>query len=84
MLFTDIVDATRTATELGDRRWREVLEGHQREVRRALHPFKGREVKSTGDGFLATFDGPARAIRCACELLASAEPMGIRGRPREA
>jgi class 3 adenylate cyclase len=78
VLFTDIVDSTRTATELGDRRWREVLEGHQRDVRRALDRFRGKEVKSTGDGFLATFDGPARAIRCACELIRSAEPWGIR------
>lgn len=78
VLFTDIVDSTRIATDLGDRRWREMLEGHQREVRRVLERFRGREVKSTGDGFLATFDGPARAIRCACEILASAEPMGIR------
>jgi class 3 adenylate cyclase len=78
VLFTDIVDSTRTATELGDRRWREVLEGHQRDVRRALGRFNGTEVKSTGDGFLATFDGPARAIRCACELIESCEPSGIR------
>jgi class 3 adenylate cyclase len=78
VLFTDIVDSTRTATELGDRRWREVLEGHQRDVRRALDRFSGREVKSTGDGFLATFDGPARAIQCARELIKSSEPRGIR------
>ena len=80
VLFTDIVDSTRTATELGDRRWREVLEGHQRDVREALERFDGREVKSTGDGFLATFDGPARAIRCAGEILASSEPLGIQVR----
>jgi class 3 adenylate cyclase len=78
VLLTDIVDSTRTATELGDQRWREVLEGHQSEVRRALERFRGREVKSTGDGFLATFDGPARAIGCARELIKSAEPWGIR------
>lgn len=80
VLFTDIVDSTRTATELGDRRWREVLEGHQREVRRALERYGGREVKSTGDGFLATFHGPARAIECAREILTSSEPLGIRVR----
>lgn len=80
VLFTDIVDSTRTATELGDQRWREVLEGHQRDVRHALDRFNGREVKSTGDGFLATFDGPARAIRCARELIKSTEPRGIRVR----
>ncbi len=60
VLFTDIVDSTRAAADLGDRRWRELLERHQRAVREALDRFDGREVKSTGDGFLATFDGPAR------------------------
>jgi class 3 adenylate cyclase len=80
VLFTDIVDSTRTATEFGDRRWREVLEGHQRDVRRALGRFSGKEVKSTGDGFLARFDGPTRAIRCARELIKSSEPWGIRVR----
>jgi len=78
VLFTDIVDSTQTATDLGDQRWREVLEHHQRDVRGALAHHGGREVKSTGDGFLATFDGPARAIRCAREILASSEPLGIR------
>jgi class 3 adenylate cyclase len=78
VLFTDIVDSTRMATELGDQRWREVLERHQRVVRDALGRFHGREVKSTGDGFLATFDGPARAIRCAQAILESSEPLGIR------
>lgn len=78
VLFTDIVDSTRTATQLGDHRWREVLEAHQRDVRRALDRFSGREVKSTGDGFLATFDGPARAIQCARELIKSSEPRGLR------
>jgi class 3 adenylate cyclase len=78
VLFTDIVDSTRTAAELGDQRWREVLEGHQRVVREALGRFDGREVKSTGDGFLATFDGPARAIRCARAVLDSSDPLGIR------
>jgi class 3 adenylate cyclase len=80
VLFTDIVDSTRTATELGDRRWRAVLEAHQREVRAALGRHGGREVKSTGDGFLATFQGPARAIGCAREILSAAEPLGIRVR----
>src|SRR5712691_6032730 len=78
VLFTDIVDSTRTAAELGDQRWREVLEGHQRAVRDALDRFDGREVKSIGDGFLATFDGPARAIHCARAILESSEPLGIR------
>lgn len=65
VLFTDIVESTTKAIELGDRRWREVLEGHNALVRRELLRFRGREVDTTGDGFLATFDGPARAIRCA-------------------
>jgi class 3 adenylate cyclase len=77
VLFTDIVDSTRTASELGDRRWRELLERHQRAVRQALDRFGGHEVKSTGDGFLATFDGPARAIRCATAILASAAAEGM-------
>jgi class 3 adenylate cyclase len=65
VLFTDIVESTRLAAELGDRRWHRVLVGHQEVVRRQLARFRGREVKTTGDGFLATFDGPARAIRAA-------------------
>lgn len=77
VLFTDIVDSTRTAVELGDKRWRDVLERHQRAVRDDLAHFNGREVKSTGDGFLATFDGPARAINCAQAILQSSEPLGI-------
>jgi class 3 adenylate cyclase len=77
VLFTDIVDSTRTAADLGDQRWRELLQRHQRAVRDALGSFNGREVKSTGDGFLATFDGPARAIQCARAILQSSEPLGI-------
>jgi class 3 adenylate cyclase len=80
VVFTDIVDSTSTAAEFGDRRWREVLERHQRTVRAALGRFGGREIKSIGDGFLATFDGPARAIRCAREILDSSEELGIRVR----
>jgi pimeloyl-ACP methyl ester carboxylesterase len=80
VLFTDIVDSTRAAADLGDQRWRELLERHQRAVREALGRFDGREVKSTGDGFLATFDGPARAIHCATAILQSAEAAGIRVR----
>jgi pimeloyl-ACP methyl ester carboxylesterase len=73
VLFTDIVDSTRTAAELGDQRWRDVLERHQRAVREALPRFNGKEIKSTGDGFLATFDGPARGIRCAHAIVRSSE-----------
>jgi class 3 adenylate cyclase len=65
VLFTDIVASTERAAELGDRRWRELLERHHAVVRRELERFRGREVDTAGDGFLATFDGPARAIRCA-------------------
>jgi class 3 adenylate cyclase len=80
VLFTDIVDSTRIASELGDQQWRSVLEGHQRAVRDALAGFDGHEVKSTGDGFLATFDGPGRAICCAREIVTSSEPLGVRVR----
>jgi pimeloyl-ACP methyl ester carboxylesterase len=65
VLFTDIVSSTETAARLGDRRWRDLLERHDAIVRRQLAVHRGREVKTMGDGFLATFDGPARAIRCA-------------------
>jgi pimeloyl-ACP methyl ester carboxylesterase/class 3 adenylate cyclase len=69
VLFTDIVDSTMKATELGDRSWRELLERHNALVRRELLRYRGREVDSAGDGFLATFDGPARAIRCASAIV---------------
>ena len=65
VLFTDIVGSTSRAAELGDRRWRELLAEHDRDVRDGLERFRGREIKTIGDGFLATFDGPARAVRCA-------------------
>ena len=65
VMFTDIVDSTRRAAELGDSRWRAVVESHNQLVRDQLDRYRGREVKTMGDGFLATFDGPARAVRCA-------------------
>jgi class 3 adenylate cyclase len=68
VLFTDIVGSTDRAAELGDRRWRDVLDSHDRVVRRQLQRFNGREVNTAGDGFLATFDGPGRAIQCACAI----------------
>jgi len=68
VLFTDIVGSTEQAAKLGDHRWRELLDDHDRLVRRELGRFRGREVKTTGDGFLATFDGPARGIRCAAAI----------------
>ncbi len=80
VLFTDIVDSTRTASELGDRRWREVLEGHNRAAGEAITRLEGRAVKSTGDGLLATFTGPARAIECAQAIVDEASSLGIRVR----
>jgi class 3 adenylate cyclase len=77
VLFTDIVDSTRTATELGDNRWRRVLEDHQAMARERLGRFSGREIKSTGDGFLATFDGPTRAVECARAIVADAPSLSI-------
>jgi class 3 adenylate cyclase len=68
VLFTDIVDSTKRAVELGDERWKELLGRHDAQVRRQLARFHGREVNTTGDGFLARFDGPARAIRCAVAI----------------
>lgn len=77
VLFTDIVDSTTTAIELGDRQWRELLERHNSLVRRELLRYRGREVDSAGDGFLATFDGPARAIHCASAIVGGARELGI-------
>jgi len=65
VLFTDIVGSTERAAELGDRRWRELLESHHATIRRQLDRYRGREIDTAGDGFFASFDGPARAIRCA-------------------
>jgi class 3 adenylate cyclase len=77
VLFTDIVDSTRLATELGDRRWRERLEDHQQLVREQLRRFEGREIKTTGDGFLAVFDGPTRAAQCARAIVEEMPTLGI-------
>lgn len=77
VLFTDIVASTERATELGDARWRAVLERHDEITRAELARFGGREVKATGDGFLATFDGPARAIRCAESIVNAVADLGI-------
>jgi class 3 adenylate cyclase len=68
VMFSDIVDSTRRAAELGDRRWREMLQAMEEAVGRELMRFRGRAVKTMGDGFLATFDGPARGIRCATAI----------------
>jgi class 3 adenylate cyclase len=77
VLFTDIVGSTARAAALGDSRWRELLEEHHRLVRSQLTRFRGREVDTAGDGFFASFDGPARAIRCACEIRDAVRPLGI-------
>lgn len=77
VLFTDIVDSTARAIELGDRGWRELLERHNALVRRELLRYRGREVDSAGDGFFATFDGPARAIRCAWAIVQGAREFGL-------
>ena len=78
VMFTDIVDATARAAELGDSRWRDLLAHHDREVRQELNRFGGREVKTVGDGFLATFDGPpSGALRCALAITAAARELGV-------
>lgn len=77
VLFTDIVAASERAAALGDRQWRDLLEGHHAVVRRALTRFRGREIDTAGDGFLATFDGPARAVRCACAIGEDVRALGI-------
>ncbi len=77
VLFTDIVGSTERAAEVGDRRWAELLVAHQASMRRELDRFKGEEVDTAGDGFLATFDGPTRAVRCALSAVGSARAQGL-------
>ncbi len=77
VLLTDIVDSTKRAEALGDKRWRELLDAHNAIFRRELARFRGAEVKSLGDGFLATFDGPGRAIHCSLALIAAMRSLGI-------
>jgi class 3 adenylate cyclase len=77
VLFTDIVGSTARAADLGDRRWHDLLAEHDRLVERSLARHRGRKVKALGDGVLATFDGPGRAIRCACHLREAVRPLGI-------
>ena len=77
VLFTDIVDLTKRAAELGDRGWRVLRDRHDDAVRQELARFRGREVKTLGDGFLATFDGPARAVRCASAIIGRVRPLGM-------
>ena len=77
VLFTDIVDSTRRAAEMGDRDWRALLDAHDAVVRSQLARFRGREVNTSGDGFLAMFDGPQRAIRCAMSIRDAVQALGI-------
>src|SRR6202008_716173 len=77
VLFTAIVDSTRRAAEMGDRNWRALLDAHDAVVRSQLARFRGREVNTSGDGFLAMFDGPQRAIRCAMAIRDAVQALGI-------
>ncbi|HEX9494886.1 MAG TPA: adenylate/guanylate cyclase domain-containing protein [Candidatus Limnocylindria bacterium] len=77
VLFTDIVNGTVKASELGDRGWRQLVEAHHAAVRRQLARYRGREVDTAGDGFYATFDGPARAVRCATAIRDALRPLGL-------
>ena len=77
VMFTDIVGATDKAAALGDRRWREVLDQHHAIVREQLARFRGREIDTAGDGFLAAFDGPARGVRCACAIVREMNRLGL-------
>jgi pimeloyl-ACP methyl ester carboxylesterase/class 3 adenylate cyclase len=77
VMFTDIVDSTRTGAEMGDRLWSNVLDGHNEVVREQIERFRGKEIGTTGDGFVATFDGPARGIACATEIARAVRPLGI-------
>ena len=77
VLFTDIIESTTKLAEVGDRRWRELLHQHHALVRRQLVRFAGREIDTAGDGFFASFDGPARAIRCACAITKAVRNLGL-------
>ena len=77
VLFTDVVGSTDKAATLGDRRWKELIEEHHRRVRGQLARYRGVEIDTAGDGFLATFDGPARAVRCARSIVDAVAPLGI-------
>lgn len=77
VFFTDIVDSTSKAVELGDARWRDLLHSHHAIVRRQLVRFRGREIDTAGDGFFAAFDGPARGIRCACTVIEALGELGV-------
>ncbi len=80
VMFTDIVSSTERVAELGDRQWRELLNNYYAAVRKELAAYRGREVNTAGDGLLATFDGPARAIRCACSIRDRVRPLALQVR----
>ena len=77
LLFTDIVGSTEQAAAMGDRRWHEVIESYYGLVRRCVERFRGQEVSTEGDGFIARFDGPARAVSCACAIRDGVQGLGI-------
>jgi class 3 adenylate cyclase len=77
VLFTDIVGSSKMAATLGDQAWRELLERHHEVVRAQLSRFRGEEVDTAGDGFFASFDGPARAIRCGCAIVSAMPELGL-------
>ncbi|MBV8431238.1 MAG: adenylate/guanylate cyclase domain-containing protein, partial [Solirubrobacterales bacterium] len=77
ILFTDIVGSTERAAGAGDNQWRRLLERHDDLVRRQLARYRGREIKQTGDGFFAAFDGPARAVQCAAAITEHVRPLGL-------
>jgi pimeloyl-ACP methyl ester carboxylesterase len=77
ILFTDIVGSTSRAEQMGDQRWHDLLDAHHATIRRELARYRGSEIKSLGDGFLATFDGPARGVRCACAIAEAVRPLGV-------
>lgn len=80
VLFTDVVDSTRRAAQIGDTRWRALVDEHDRLVRAEIARFRGERVERRGDGFLATFDGPARAIRCASAIVERVREIGLQVR----
>src|SRR5262249_20280724 len=77
VLFTDLVESTATASKLGDHAWRKVIEEHHAIIRALLARYRGAEVDTAGDGFMATFDGPARALKCAQSIVHAVRPLGL-------
>jgi class 3 adenylate cyclase len=77
VVLTDIVDSTATAASLGDGRWRDLLAAHNLRMREVLNLYRGREIATTGDGILAVFDSPTRAVRCAAAMVAAIQDLGL-------